>query len=149
MIKKIIPALFCVLFVFLFNACDIFYGEIDEKFRGKWEITNIFYDGKTITLPGHFSEKLEIDSAGFDIKTTSISLFHNFIDPEAETTDLISIREGFSNIYTEGNTFFDSYGYASFTMIINGNTAIITWIDSGGLIHTVKKVPEFSWETTD
>ena len=130
--------LIALIFGITIVGCDLFKTEdtkeIDQKFRGKWEVDTIIRDGVTYTLPSQFYG-VQLNTAGWEIGTNSVNMHMN---------GLVIMQT--TNVHSNGDLLLQKHGLSNvlvFSMKISGNTAVITTPDE---TSHARKVSRFSWE---
>jgi hypothetical protein len=104
---------------------------IASELIGKWELKKVVYQGTTYTLPCNFMG-VPVNSGGYTFGLNSITTYANGL-----------LAQKTSDIYSEGNSIFNSSGQSGVTWSISGNTLTITSILETDICERVNK---FSWE---
>jgi hypothetical protein len=134
--KSLLLGMLLVVLVFGMTVVSCDDGQdnkvIDSKFRGKWETHSFQYGGATYTLPLTYNG-VTINSAGFEIKETSVKSYGNG-----------TVMSNTNGIYSDGNSFYNTAGQSGFTMQVTGDNATI--ILASGETDYCTKVTKFSWE---
>jgi hypothetical protein len=122
------------LIVLAIAACDNDTTDnkvIAQEFRGKWELRSVEYNGTLYTLPCTISG-IRINTGGYEVGATFVKFYANGI-----------VMQHLQDLYSDGNSIFNSSGQSGVSIQIAGNNATVTIITE---IDYCQKVSRFSWE---
>lgn len=133
--KNIIILIFTLVLFSCNNDIADSVKKISSEFIGKWEITAFRLTSEPSetkhNLP-YIVNGVSLISGGYEVNETSVKMYANGI-----------VLQNLQELYSDGDTIYNSSGQSGVNIQIDGNNAIVTTLTE---VDYCKKVFKFSWE---